>query len=185
MKIRKFNSKGISHLLVPLLIVVLVGAIGGTYLLLVTHAATPAASTSITSSTATAFPSGGKVHLCLYYAQSECIATHGIGNDATVQTSSLAEFTVISVGSAAYEFQNSTGHCLVAPVGSSSVTVSPGACAGHNNEIWLRNTSSAPYRFQNKSNTKQLVTSGKQTGSSVLTWSNGGPSGFNYTWINR
>lgn len=50
---KKLSSTGISHLLVPLLVFVMLGAIGGTYLLTKSHAATTTTTADTTTTTTT------------------------------------------------------------------------------------------------------------------------------------
>jgi hypothetical protein len=136
---KKLNPKGISHLLIPLLVVVLVGALGGAFLLLRSNAATPAAATTTTStSTSTLY---GPVNICMSLYHNECLATHGVGNSVTVQTSSWADwkwsYSGYSGGYQTYMYQNAAGRCLEAVNTTITLTIASTACSKSNNsERW-------------------------------------------------
>ena len=72
---KKLNSFGVSHFLIPVVAFLLVGVIGGAYLLKQSHAATPVATTTTTTTTTTTAASTSAIggicttsgsHLCLY-----------------------------------------------------------------------------------------------------------------------
>ncbi len=166
---KKLNVLGISHLIVPVIVFVMLGAIGGVYLLSQSKAATP----SLTI--------GSKVHICLSSKPNECLVTTGVGKSIFVKTTGWALWTVKSGGVAANQFQDKSGNCLYSPT-ANILSVARGACSsGKSNETWLKNTSN-PYQFQNKWNGNLLAASGKTSGSYVqATFPN--RTGYNYKWV--
>jgi hypothetical protein len=89
---RKLSTFGISHIIVPIALVVIMGT-AGTFVYAASHAATPdtTSSNSKTIQTAT-------YRICLSINHSECIATHGPGHTVTVQTSSYSTFELSGAG---------------------------------------------------------------------------------------
>ncbi len=195
---RKLNNFGFSHVLIPVLVFVMLGAIGGAYFLNQSGAApAPAATTTAgltTGSTSTTVTPdltlavGNTVHLCLNSAQGECIVTSGPGNPARIQTSGYATWHVLSAGPGSRQFQNSAGNCLKANLTGNGVTVASGGCTNSLSESWDINATGTgtrgvtSYRLQNEFNLGLLATTDKQPGFPVLSDTSGSSSHY-YAWI--
>ena len=157
---KKLNSKGIGHLLVPILVFVLIGAIGGAYLLLKSHAATPATTASTTTTDSTQAPSAvaSNFHICLSSAHSECLVSNGTGHQVSTKTSGAATWKQVSTRySGYYTFQNSSGNCL--SVSGTAVIIASGGCNQYNNnEVWRATTT--PFQLKNLATQSFLATHG-------------------------
>ncbi len=185
---RKLNNFGFSHVLIPVLVFVMLGAIGGAYLLS-KSGASPAPATTTTSTTVTpsvSFTVGSTVHICLNSAQNECIAANGPGGLVRIQTTGNA-WKVKQGQLGGLMFQNGSGNCLKTISGSAStgVTVSSGACvSGNDSETWGYSTldTNLP-TFQNGLNGGYMNTTYKTAGSVVNSNLGSAIPGHFYKWV--
>ena len=89
--------------------------------------------------------------LCLYYAQSYCLETHGIYNQVTLSNTSYSYWTATYlIGGGEVMFQNDSGLCLREDNALNGDVVTGAACSAKNiNDIWVFNTTSEPERYYN------------------------------------
>ncbi len=185
---RKLNNFGFSHVLIPVLVFVMLGAIGGAYLLNKSDAATPAATTTSTTTNTTSTSTiqvGHAYHICMHLAALECVTSHGPGYPATVQQSNISTWTAKDGGANnTYQFQNAAGNCLKAIGSSNYVTVGGGACSQLPTELWVKSTNAAgSLLFKNVATNQYLGTNSTNTGSTVFTKALA--SGFDSGWAAR
>ncbi len=149
---RKLNNFGFSHLLVPVLVFVLLGAIGGAYLLNKSDAATPS-STSTKTTTAAVTPSSGltvgrTTQLCLNRWPSECLRSNGPSNPVTIDTVNRSTWTILPGAPNTLELQNASGNCLTTN-SAGGVTLANGQCVISNtHEQWFQ-TLTTPLKLTN------------------------------------
>jgi len=101
--------------------------------------------------TATKARAASAVPLCLYYAQTYCLETHGIYNQVTISNSSYSYWTATYlIGGGEVMFQNDSGLCLREDNALDGDVVTGAACSAKNiNDIWVFNTSSGAQRYYN------------------------------------
>ncbi len=145
---KTIDSRGFSHLLIPILVFVMLGVIGGIYFLNRSNAATPPATTT-SSAITPALYRGQTIRLCQKQWPTFCIKGNGAGNPITIDVSNYASWTVLTGGynNSYYEFRNSSGNCL-ASNGSYAATLISGGCTGIGSELWSLYTAT-PLRLQN------------------------------------
>lgn len=110
------SARGISHLILPIVIVITIGFIG-TLVYVVSSAQTPATTPVKSSSTAAPETSGFKICTHTDSGAHLCLQAHGTGNDGTgglvsISSSSDSYWTTSNGGAAGSYVKNSHGNCL-------------------------------------------------------------------------
>jgi hypothetical protein len=89
--------------------------------------------------------------LCLYYAQSYCLQSHGIYNQVTISNTTYSYWTAIAVSSDEEMFQNDSGLCLREDNALNGEVVTGAACSSSNhNDVWILASATGPERFYNE-----------------------------------
>ncbi len=88
--------------------------------------------------------------LCLYYAQTYCLQSHGIYNQVTISNSSYSYWTATYLTDDEIMYQNDSGLCLREDNALNGEVVVGAACsASDHNDIWVLASATVPERYYN------------------------------------
>ena len=126
--------------------------------------------------------SSNRFKICLFLATSECITSHGGGNQVTIETSNQAIFHFVDSNANHAQLENAGGKCL-REFADTSVGLAFGGCDSTNaHEAWVINTgSNSRTTLKNVASGDFMGTFGTSSGLDVF----GGPpqTGFFTGWL--
>lgn len=168
---RKLSSQGISHLILPIVVVVVVGTIG-TLVYVVSHAQSITSNTTVTPAATTI----KDVNLCLRANSNLCLQADGTGhnNQLRVSDNSVSRWTIKPV-SGGYHIYNQKGNCAEAYEG---IAILDRGCSGIY-DIWTMTGSYLDRKFSNDG--IYLGTFSPNNGGLVITRSE--QHSFYYSWV--
>jgi hypothetical protein len=142
--VKKLSNQGVSHILLPMLVMALVAVVGVVALYRAHAATSPPASTSATAAPVIAANDINGVHICLVNGSHGCVGAPTLGSGDKVElTSDGRVINELDKGLGTYKLQFDADHSKCVGVASSrNITVRDCSAGESSNVLWEREKTS-------------------------------------------